>query len=429
MQFSWRSAFGAATAIALALVLGPSAACGDGGQRPRVTDELTESGPPPTFADATAGDSGTKNIPATCANTIKDNLETDVDCGGSQCGKCIDGKRCTNKSDCAGDACFNQKCATPACLNSARDGDETDVDCGGTICARCTLGKACRQGSDCVSGACVNSQCKCPTNMIESSRAGGGGAYCIDQVEVTKGQYDKFITANVPIADQVDQCKPPTNATFVPRGGWPALPTPGSQAFNFSIPVHYVDWCDAYAYCKWSGKELCGRVTGGSTEYERPNDATVSAWYNACSAQGNILYPYGNTFSNTRCNGGQGLLPDAGAQGLATGYGYTERGDLGVRIVANSDGNGNYNTFPYVDCAGGVTNLYQMSGNLAEWEDSCENTGATARCRVRGGSYRAGVENAAGLRCDVSRAEQRVPPPPSGGADPLEDIGFRCCLY
>jgi formylglycine-generating enzyme required for sulfatase activity len=95
----------------------------------------------------------------------------------------------------------------------------------------------------------------------------------------------------------------------------------------------------------------------------------------------------------------------------------------------NSDTNGNFSAYTYTACAGGVTNLYQMSGNLAEWEASCENTTSGARCRVRGGSYKAGVDNGAGLRCDVTRTELRVPPPPSGDPDPLEDIGFRCCLY
>jgi formylglycine-generating enzyme required for sulfatase activity len=420
MPMAWRAALGASWIIAVGLVLGP-AACSEGGARPPVGEpgggrsERVDAAPPTGF-------------PAACSNTVKDRQETDVDCGGGECAKCIDGKSCTSKNDCAGDACLNQKCVTPACNDGQRSDSsgETDIDCGGAICTKCTLGKGCKGDGDCVTGSCGNGQCKCPAGMVEVSRAGGAGAYCIDQVEVTKGQYNRFITANVPIADQIDACKPPTNEFFIPRAAWPPAETPGGLAFNYSLPVHYVDWCDAFAYCRWAGKELCGKVTGGAADYTKPTDATADAWFNACSAQGNIAFPYGNDFFSDRCNGGQAIA-DAGAPGTG-GYGYPENKDEGVRIVVTSDTNGNYNGYTYTACAGGVTNLYQMSGNLAEWENSCENTTAGARCRVRGGSYKAGVDNAAGLRCDVARTELRVPPT-SAGADPLEDIGFRCCLY
>lgn len=445
MRRSWRSLFSAIALVTGATAIGISAC--SGGERPLVAADEREGGStPPQLNEAgtsfEAGDAEGGVTPDTCVNTIKDGAETDVDCGGNVCGKCIDGKTCIAKTDCAGGACLNGKCATPACTNKETDGDETDTDCGGSICAKCTTGKRCTKASDCVSAACTNNFCRCPKGMIESSRAGGGGAYCIDEIEVTKYQYNKFITANVPINDQDSVCKPPVNDTFVPRDGWPvieappSLPTPGSgTAFNFSLPVHYVDWCDAYAYCRWAGKQLCGSVTGGPVAFDKANHADAGAWFNACSAQGAKPYSYGTEFIPGKCNGEAD--PDAGVNrncgpmtNQRSNFGCTENKDYGIHASNNGDGNGNYTIIYGAGCAGGVTGLFHMLGNVAEWEDSCDGNLATSGCRVRGGSYTAGDDNAVALSCAGERVVQRVPPPPSSGeVDPLADIGFRCCLY
>lgn len=47
-------------------------------------------------------------------------------------------------------------CTDNSCLNGIKDNDETDVDCGGSSCDKCQLGQACAGGSDCLSGlACT----------------------------------------------------------------------------------------------------------------------------------------------------------------------------------------------------------------------------------------------------------------------------------
>ncbi|MCC6969561.1 MAG: SUMF1/EgtB/PvdO family nonheme iron enzyme, partial [Phycisphaerales bacterium] len=348
MRYSGRALFTAIVLVTSAAGVG-IAACG-GGERPAVDDTnrkptnsipLNEAG---TSFEVGGGDA----VVETCVNTIKDGNETDVDCGGNACGKCIDGKVCIAKTDCAGGACLEGKCATPACTNKEIDGDETDIDCGGELCARCTIGKRCLQNGDCVSGTCANALCRCPKGMIEASRAGGGGAYCIDEIEVTKYQYNKFITANVPIKDQESVCKPPANTTFIPRNAWPplesppSLPTPGTgTSFNFSLPVHYVDWCDAFAYCKWAGKQLCGSVTGGAVAFEKANLADAGAWFNACSAQGEIPYPYGNDFFSGKCNGDvnedAGTNKSCGPPPQFSGYGCAENKDDGIHASNNGD--------------------------------------------------------------------------------------------
>ncbi|MBX3202771.1 MAG: SUMF1/EgtB/PvdO family nonheme iron enzyme [Labilithrix sp.] len=445
MRGTWRSLF-----VGITFTTGVSAiavaACSSGGERPPpAADDPARDGSIPIRSDASsdtdADAEGGAPPPETCNNTIKDGAETDVDCGGNVCGKCIDGKSCIAKTDCAGDACLDGKCVTPNCTNNSSDGDETDIDCGGSICAKCTIGKRCSKASDCVSNSCANNFCRCPQGMVETSRAGGNGAYCIDEIEVTKFQYSRFITANVPKDDQIAACKPPVNDTFVPRGAWPVteapalgLPPGTMTAFNYALPVHYVDWCDAYAYCKWANKQLCGAVTGGAVAFDKADHADAGAWYNACSGQGTKPWPFGTVWE-ARCNGGQGLLlPEDGGGPIANqrnGYGFGGANqDRGIYASNNGTVNGSYSIIYFAGCGGGVTGLYHMTGNVAEWEDSCDSSDPDANCRVRGGSYTSGIDNEEALSCAAVRTLPRVPPAPApADPDTLADIGFRCCLY
>ena len=417
-------------------------ACGDD-KKPPIAGEAdaiapTDSRPfEPDTGPRDGGVKGDAEVPKSCNDTIKSGNETDVDCGGSVCPKCIDGKKCVAPTDCAGGACLagSLVCVTPKCTDGQTNGDETDTDCGGTICARCTIGKACKAGTDCVSGACVGNACACPKAMTTVSRAGGNGAYCVDELEVSKFEYNKFINANVPIDDQTAECKPPANTTFVPRGAWPPagappfnLPPSQGLAFNYALPVHYVDWCDAHAYCRWAKKQLCGSVTGGPVVPTKADSADAGAWYNACSAQGAKDWPWGTIFE-VRCNGSGGSGDAGPIQNGFGGYGFGGANqDESVQQLHNGDVNGSYSIIYHAQCAGGSTGLYVMSGNVAEWEDSCDGTAPTSLCRVRGGSYNA-QNDPAKMRCDAVRTEMRLPPPPGGGVDPLKDIGLRCCLY
>jgi hypothetical protein len=71
---------------------------------------------------------------AGCSDTIKDKLETDVDCGGSECPPCLIGLHCTNNSDCVTQRCSNGICEHPCSDRDSdrffsEDGCGTQIDC------------------------------------------------------------------------------------------------------------------------------------------------------------------------------------------------------------------------------------------------------------------------------------------------------------
>jgi sulfatase modifying factor 1 len=102
-------------------------------------------------------------------------------------------------------------------------------------------------------------------------------------------------------------------------------------------------------------------------------------------------YPYGDTYDGSACNG-----TDYGA-GAAVEVGTVES------CQAPDDS--------------GYEHVYDLSGNVSEWEDSCDgHSGEADRCRHRGGAYHL---NSYGLDCAFDANYYR------DGS--YERIGFRCC--
>lgn len=98
-----------------------------------------------------------------CSNGSQELDETDIDCGGSICPQCADGKHCLVDSDCASSVCMAGICQVPACDDGVKNGDETDEDCGGGTCPKCADLKHCSTAGDCLSGVCIGTICRTPT--------------------------------------------------------------------------------------------------------------------------------------------------------------------------------------------------------------------------------------------------------------------------
>lgn len=88
-----------------------------------------------------------------CTDLIRNGHETDVDCGGS-CPVCALGRGCGWNGDCESGNCVGGTCVPMPCFNGVRDEAETDVDCGGGTCRRCAGGRHCLSSSDCFNGTC-----------------------------------------------------------------------------------------------------------------------------------------------------------------------------------------------------------------------------------------------------------------------------------
>lgn len=233
----------------------------------------------------------------------------------------------------------------------------------------------------------VDAPATCPAGMIRVPLSGIGRSFCIDAKEVTAGAYKTWVDTSPATTGQPTYCS--WNTTFVPQvdTGYPSGWYP-PDATHANDPVRWVDWCDAAAYCKAAGKHLCGAFGGGPITFTAVGDATKSAWMAACSADGTRAYPYGASYDPAKCNG-----KDAGAMYPTVGGAF-------------------------IDCVGGYPGLYDMSGNVHEWEDNCAGaTGASDVCYSRGGSY--GTGTTAKLSCNGSEAYTR-------NTTSLY-TGFRCC--
>ena len=135
-----------------------------------------------------AGGGATECLPqlsaVTCADGTMNNLETDIDCGGTDCvllGKvCADGQQCTAASDCDGAAvCVMGVCVPLACYDGAHSVGESDTDCGGS-CGACLDGMACDSTPDCTMGS-------------ECTAVASYGLICIDTDPLTLSQFQDSV--------------------------------------------------------------------------------------------------------------------------------------------------------------------------------------------------------------------------------------------
>jgi hypothetical protein len=211
----------------------------------------------------------------------------------------------------------------------------------------------------CVAGSCV---LRGPS-MVKVAR------HYIDSTEVTVAHYVEFLDARGDDrSGQPEACS--WNSSFY--DGTPVDPE--------AWPITWVDWCDAWSYCNWAGKRLCGAIEGGAVAAADALDATRSEWFLACGGPNGASHP--NSAGDCNSTGGNGGLMAAGSNG---------------------------------DCEGFHPGLFDMEGNAAEWVDGCAaDTGASDTCLLLGGSY---VDNRSycSEQFEYSRDTTAAP------------FGFRCC--
>lgn len=190
---------------------------------------------------------------------------------------------------------------------------------------------------------------------------------CIDSTEVTNDQYAAFLLAGP--ADIPPGCD-----------GGTLQPTEPLQPGD--LPVAGIDWCAAQRYCQWAGKRLCGKLDAAAT-FDEASDATKNEWFDACSTGGTAAYPF-DADPNDVCN---------------------VSSKLGDRSAVAS----------MPACRGGYdAPIFDMVGNVEEWEDWCESDAPDALCISHSGSY----DDTA---FDCARTTT------TGRRETYPKLGFRCC--
>lgn len=229
----------------------------------------------------------------------------------------------------------------------------------------------------------------------------------IDATEVTNCQYEAWLKSNPSTEGQPTECS--WNKSYASI----ELKCEPSCVRNCeNHPRVCVDWCDAFAYCKSVGKRLCGKIGGGPNDPWDFNHVGRDEWYSACvsgplegDGSPRNEYPGGVYFKGV-CNGdgSNGTVP------------------VGTTLTCQSS-------------VAGYEGVFDLSGNVFEWEDSCDGTdGLLDRCWVRGGSYVNGAES---LSCDgvpgslMARGFGGVAESPKDGRpfgfwEPRL-VGIRCC--
>ncbi len=202
------------------------------------------------------------------------------------------------------------------------------------------------------------------------------GLFCIDNYEVSVAAYDEFLAF---VRASRFTNRDPRCAWNVDYNPEPSQVLPGGS----SKAVVGIDFCDALAFCENNAKRLCGA--------RRDVDSGAEEWATACSANGTRKYPYGNEFVKGRCV----VEADGGALGSTRSVGTPS------------------------DCEGGYPGLYEMVGNVHEWNDLLEkpseagprNDDVKFKGAAFGQSLRSGCDTVFSLPRHAT----------------ANDIGFRCC--
>ncbi len=153
------------------------------------------------------------------------------------------------------------------------------------------------------------------------------------------------------------------------------------------LPWASGDFAEVSAACAAAGMRLCRVTRDGS------GNVTADEWGRMCEGASNRVYPYGNTYAGSTCNGSDhDPIPGGSNEDQAIAGGA-------LASCVSED------------------NAFDLSGNLKEWVDDPRSVGGQTVHTLRGGSF---DNHAGGLTCDFDLTVV-----PTDYAFP--NAGFRCC--
>lgn len=259
-------------------------------------------------------------------------------------------------------------------------------------------------GKDAGADATVSPQCTAPLGPNEECRDGLPAPvfmqlpaqFSMDVTEVTRSQYAAWLATSPSTATQAAACQ--GNTTF----------QPDATCMNSSLvcaancnahPQVCIDWCDAQAYCTALGKQLCGArpdaLALGPVVFTDYQNAEKDQYEYACTADGKTTFVYGNTYDPAACN-----------TGCAPGACHT------IAVASNPKCQGQQNTVEF-------PGVFDLNGNVAEWDGVCASTDPAAQCHVRGGDMQSTATTGT---CDYASGTALV-----ARNTPQPTVGFRCC--
>ncbi|MEM6787739.1 MAG: SUMF1/EgtB/PvdO family nonheme iron enzyme [Myxococcota bacterium] len=274
--------------------------------------------------------------------------------------------------------------ASPACLVEIQDlrsatGSTGSEGTGGAPSTASTSSAAGNGGNP--TGAAGGAPC--PPDMIHVTDpvVNPLANYCIDAYETTVAEHDVFLQELANGTTTAEQPSPACDGNVTFRQTGFACPE------NFTGPdraVNCVDWCDAYAYCAYRGKRLCGAIGAGGPVVKPgdPYPGTQSdEWEFACSEGGRRAVPY-------RPDGGGPGVNDICACYFPGHWEPCANGADCDQCSGPAPGNPNEPgpARGYPDCEGGYPGLFNMVGNIMEWTNRCDGDGPDAKCMIRGGT-------------------------------------------
>jgi hypothetical protein len=127
--------------------------------------ERDAGGTDAAVGDAAVSDAGRSGTvlpdqgPASCHNRLRDGHETDIDCGGADCGVCLSGRHCEADRDCLSGECADNACTCVPLTTCPANACGQIRHCGGELdCGECASG-VCYENQCCTPRACEDGEC------------------------------------------------------------------------------------------------------------------------------------------------------------------------------------------------------------------------------------------------------------------------------